>query len=95
MTKVKAVREWPKLNTVKEGRSLIDFVSYYNKFISNFSEVTKPLEDLMKIGSKKHGKVITKRTSKKVTIESNKAFTKLNTLLCTALILSFQINVKL
>ena len=47
----------------------------------------------MKIGAKKHGKVITKRTSKNVTvewtIESNEAFEKLKTLLCTAPILSF------
>ena len=52
---VKAVREWPKPKTVKELRSFIGFVSYYNKFIKNFSEVTKPLH-IMKIGAKKHGK---------------------------------------
>ena len=38
--KVNAVREWPKPKTVKELRSFIGFVSYYNKFIKNFSEVT-------------------------------------------------------
>ena len=91
--KVKAVREWPKSKTVKELRSFIGFVSYYNKFIKNFSEVTKPLQEIMKIGAKKHGKLITKRTSKNVTvewtIESNEAFEKLKKLLCTAPILSF------
>ena len=84
--KVKSVREWHKPKTVKELRSFIGFVSYYNKFIKNFSEVTKPLQEIMKIGAKKHGKVITKRTSKNVTvewtIESNEEFEKLKTLLC-------------
>ena len=53
----------------------------YYKFLKNFSEVTKQLQDIMKIGATKHGKVITKRTSKNVTvewtIESNEAFEKL------------------
>ena len=41
--KIKAVREWPRLTTVTEVRSFLVFVSYYRRFIPNFSKVAKPL----------------------------------------------------
>ena len=40
--KIKAVTEWPQPTTVTEVRSFLGFVSYYRRFIPNFSKVAKP-----------------------------------------------------
>ena len=45
--KIKAVTEWPQPNTVTEVRSFLGFVSYYRRFIPNFSKVAKPLNKLL------------------------------------------------
>ena len=41
--KIQAVTEWPRPTTVTEARSFLGFVSYYRRFIPNFSKVAKPL----------------------------------------------------
>ena len=41
--KIKSVREWPQPTTVTEVRSFLGFVSYYRRFIPNFSKVLSPL----------------------------------------------------
>ena len=46
--KIKAVTEWPRPTTVTEVRSFLGFVSYYRRFIPNFSKVAKPLNTLLK-----------------------------------------------
>ena len=45
--KIKAVTEWPRPTTVTEVRSFLGFVSYYRRFIPNFSKVAKPLNALL------------------------------------------------
>ena len=45
--KIKAVTEWPRPTTVTEVRSFLDFVSYYRRFIPNFSKKAKPLNTLL------------------------------------------------
>ena len=45
--KIKAVTEWPRPTTVTEVRSFLGFVSYYRRFIPNFSKVDKPLNILL------------------------------------------------
>ena len=45
--KIKAVTEWPEPTTVTEVRSFLGFVSYYRRFIPNFSKVAKPLNKLL------------------------------------------------
>ena len=45
--KIKTVTEWPQPTTVTEVRSLMGFVSYYRRFIPNFSIVAKPLKKLL------------------------------------------------
>ena len=47
LEKIKAVSEWPQPTTVTEGRSFLGFVSYYRRFIPNFSKVAKPLNKLL------------------------------------------------
>ena len=45
--KIKAVTEWLQPTTVTEVRSFLDFVSYYRRFIPNFSKVAKHLNKLL------------------------------------------------
>ena len=45
--KIKAVTEWPQPTTVTEVRSFLGFVSYYRRFIPNFSKVAKPHNKLL------------------------------------------------
>ena len=44
--KIRAVIEWPRPTTVTEVRSFLGFVSYYRRFIPNFSKVAKPLNTI-------------------------------------------------
>ena len=45
--KIKAVTELPRPTTVTEVRSFLGFLSYYMRFIPNFSKVAKPLNTLL------------------------------------------------
>ena len=45
--KIEAVTEWPRPTTVTEVRSFLGFVSYYRRFIPNFSKIAKPLNRLL------------------------------------------------
>ena len=46
--KVKGIQDWPKLTTVKQVRSFLGFGNFYRKFIKQFSELARPLNDLLK-----------------------------------------------
>ena len=45
--KITAVTEWPQPTTVTKVRSFLGFVSYYRRYIPNFSKVAKPLNQLL------------------------------------------------
>ena len=45
--KIEAVTEWPRPTTVTEVRSFLGIVSYYRRFVPNFSKVAKPLNNLL------------------------------------------------
>ena len=45
--KITSVTEWPQPTTVTEVRSFLSFVSYYRRFVPNFSKVAKPLNRLL------------------------------------------------
>ena len=44
--KVKAVKEWKVPTKIKEVESFLGFVNFYQRFIQNFSYMTRPLNDL-------------------------------------------------
>ena len=45
--KITSVTGWPRPTTVTEVRSFLGFLSYYRRFIPNFSKVAKPLNILL------------------------------------------------
>lgn len=46
--KLLGIKEWPEPTTVKETRSFLGFGNYYRRFIMKYSEIVKPLNDLLK-----------------------------------------------
>ena len=47
-TKLGGIRDWPIPTTVKQVRSFLGFGNFYRKFISHYSDLAKPLNDLTK-----------------------------------------------
>ena len=76
--KTRKVREWPQPTSVKEVRQFLGLVSYYRRFIKDFSQIAKPLHRL------------TEKTSVFVwTEDCEDAFQQLRTRLVTSPILAF------
>jgi reverse transcriptase-like protein/aspartyl protease len=46
--KLKGISEWPNPETVKQTRGFLGFGNFYRRFIRHFSEIAKPLNDLLK-----------------------------------------------
>jgi transposase InsO family protein len=46
--KLKGIQDWPTPTTVKQVRSFLGFGNFYRRFIWHFSELAKPLNDLLK-----------------------------------------------
>ena len=51
--KVKAILEWPTPRTATKVRSFHGLVSFYRKFIKNFSGIYAPLTDTKRANRKK------------------------------------------
>ena len=45
--KIEAVRAWHPMKTTRQVKSFLGMVCYYNKFIKDFAEVSRPLYDLL------------------------------------------------
>jgi hypothetical protein len=46
--KLKGISEWPEPTTVKQTRGFLGFGNFYRRFIRHFSDIAKPLNDLLK-----------------------------------------------
>ena len=46
--KLAGIQDWPTPSTVKQVRSFLGFGNFYQKFISHYSDIAKPLNDLTK-----------------------------------------------
>jgi hypothetical protein len=46
--KLKGIHEWPIPTTIKQVRGFLGFGNFYRRFIRGFSEIAKPLNDLLK-----------------------------------------------
>ena len=46
--KLKGLRDWPAPTTVRQVREFLGFGNFYRRFIRNFSELAKPLNNLLK-----------------------------------------------
>ena len=46
--KLKGIQDWPTPSTVKQVWSFLGFGNFYRKFIKKFSELARPLNDLLK-----------------------------------------------
>ena len=46
--KLKGIQDWPILTTVKQTRGFLGFGNFYRRFIQGFSNLAKPLNDLLK-----------------------------------------------
>ena len=47
-SKLKGIRDWPILKTVKQVRSWLRFGNFYRQFIKGFSHLAQPLNQLLK-----------------------------------------------
>ena len=50
--KIKGIQDWPTPTTVKQVRAFLGFGNFYRWFIWHFSELAKPLNDLLKKDNK-------------------------------------------
>ncbi len=48
LKKLEAIKDWKRLITIKGIRSFLGLVNFYRKFIKGFSQLVKPLLDLLK-----------------------------------------------
>ena len=46
--KLKGIRDWPVPTTVKQVQGFLGFGNFYRRFIRHFSEIAKPLNELLK-----------------------------------------------
>jgi Reverse transcriptase (RNA-dependent DNA polymerase) len=50
--KLGGIKDWPVPTTVKQVRSFLGFGNFYRKFISHYSDLARPLNDLTKTDKK-------------------------------------------
>jgi len=50
-SKVSTILEWETLKDVKGYRRFLGFVNYYRRFIKDFSKITRPINNLLRINT--------------------------------------------
>ena len=88
--KTDQVTSWPTPSSPEDVRRFLGFVGYYRRFIRNFSQISRPLTDLMPIPTGKKTKANKKKKKEWNWGESQeKAFATLKQLLTSAPILGY------
>ena len=59
--KIKAVTKWPVSQTVYDVRSFLGFVGYYRRFIRDFSNISKPIREVI-IGLENQSRKVAEKT---------------------------------
>lgn len=86
--KIEKVKNWSKPNTIEELRSFLGFANYYRRFIKNYSELTTPLETMMKCSAQ--GNIYLKKKKRlEWNSDSDHCFNVLKEKLVTPPILSY------
>ena len=62
--KTEAIKNWPVPKSIKDVRSFLGFAGYYRRFIKGFSNIARPLNDLL-VGISTNGKTNTKKSAEK------------------------------
>lgn len=62
--KTEAIKSWPVPTSIKDVHSFLGFAGYYRRFIKGFSNIARPLNDML-VGISTNGKTNTKKPSEK------------------------------
>ena len=87
--KIDKIINWPTPTNPEEVRKFIGFTGYYRRFIQHFSQISKPLTELMPVNNKKKTKKPVKQKEWIWGIEQQTAFETLKKKLSTSPILSY------
>lgn len=87
--KIEKIIKWPTPETPEQVRQFIGFAGYYRRFIRNFSQISKPLTELMPTPAKKSKKKTHIQKSWNWGQQQEQSFLKLKELLSTAPILGY------
>ena len=84
--KVRAVRDWPEPDSVREVRRFVGLAGFYRKFIEGFSKIAKPLTDILQTNKfeEKYGIKYTKTAPITLNEEQKKAVANLKEALTTS-----------
>lgn len=90
-TKIEKVRDWPTPTNADELRQFLGFAGYYRKFVQNFSQIARPLNDLLPpTRNKKSSKTPPPSAAQWIwRSEHDGAFQRLKDILCSPVVLGY------
>ena len=59
--KLRGIRDWPPPTTLKQVRGFLGFGNFYRRFIRHFSNLAKPINDLLKRTKDSSGQMTVKK----------------------------------
>jgi hypothetical protein len=89
--KVAAIQQWPVPTEQRHVRQFLGMANFYRRFISRFSHLAKPLNDLLKTGSGGHTRSSSRAASKAAVqwgSEQQEAFDAIKQALCSPPVLA-------
>ena len=91
--KIQAIRDYPKPRTLVQLQSFVGLANYYRSHCANFSNISKPLTELMCVKGvsgkfkKRNGQINNKLVEIVWTAEGEEAFERIKDLLCKSSVL--------